>query len=216
MSEVDLSKRQFMFRDGPVMVGGIAALVSGLWTPSVGEAASCADGWYKLDKRDMKVPDDDVLKAWMKQNCDETLAGTNYVAVDDANFRPEVYQEAVPVDQRSPVMTLFYNDRENWSRGDAALARVIHETYPEFKFCGYRVSGSDDTPDHLLDKMGSRYNLKRVPAVMFYNSPDGGELQMMGKSFNMHGGIKKLKVLHDIIDFYEKEIPKSVCFPKNI
>ncbi|MBU1249251.1 MAG: hypothetical protein KKB70_11170 [Proteobacteria bacterium] len=112
-------------------------------------------------------PSDEELIQLLRRPVLETLAGVEYVRLDDQNFKREV------LENDTHVMVLFYSDDpatpgKNNSRGMAALAFALKRIYPQYKLGVYQASATDSLPSEELRRLAALYQIQMVPSLEFY------------------------------------------------
>ena len=146
----------------------------------------------------------------MAQPVEETLKGTGVVYVNDGTYQREVFQEHLPGDQRRPVMALFFDNREDYSMGNASLLRTIGDYFPKIKRCGYKISDETHTPKGMLEHLSTLYppiaKSQLTPAILCYHVSDG----KVKYDDQLAGGISKLSTLKENIAIFRDYIPKNI------
>jgi len=155
-----------------------------------------------------KLPKNSVLKKMMKQPCEDTLAGVDYIKVDDGNYKAEVFQHDVPEKDRKPVMVLFYNNNgKSSSTGNAALARVLKDKYNDkIKLCAYKLSDGSKTPDSVQNWVNSKYPVEKTPALLLYDTNKGS----VNYNERLNGGIRGVTLLKKNIKIFMKYMDKNL------
>ena len=139
------------------------------------------------------IPSDNVLRQYMSQPVEQTLAGTGVVYVDDNNFQREV------MDANQPTMVIFYGGDPNnpTNRGGdlglAALTRVLADNYQEIKVCAYRIDNQNAMSGTELNALRAKYNfLQAAPALAFFDN-DSGRNQFEGATNGGYSTLDKVK-----------------------
>jgi len=155
-----------------------------------------------------KIPKNTVLKKWMKQPCEDTLAGVDYTKVDDSNYQAEVFQKDVPEKDRKPVMALFYNNTgKKGSQQSAMEVRVLKGMFPQYKIVAFKLSDGSKTPSSMKYHVKNKYGVKRTPAIMFFH-PKNGKIVNSGDDFNLYGGWLRFSEVKKDFKYYGKNIRK--------
>ena len=155
------------------------------------------------------IPSDNVLRQYMSQPVEQTLAGTGVVYVDDNNFQREV------MDANQPTMVIFYNQNPNNPTGAsgvsglAALTRVLSDNYNGIKVCAYRINDRDGVNTSEFNALQAKYNfLQTTPALAFFDN-DRGRNEYFD-DISVSGGITKMETFSKFLRIYEREIPRQL------
>ena len=156
------------------------------------------------------IPSDNVLRQYMSQPVEQTLAGTGVVYVDDNNFQREV------MDANQPTMVLFYNQNPNNPTGAsgvsglAALTRVLSDNYDGIKVCAYRINEFDVVGGNELRALQNKYGfVKNTPFLAFFDN-DSGRNRFAGSDISCNGGFINLQGLEPALNFYSKAVPREI------
>ena len=133
---------------------------------------------------------------WMKQPVEETLKGLDYIPVCEKNYEEEVYKAD------RPVMVLFYNNEGEGSQGLAALARMLHKSFPGIKFCAFELTPKATVRRSRLEEFKKKYPLETSPALVFYRKRKG-RVKYLGQ---LHGGITTTECLESEYKFLAKYV----------
>ncbi len=120
----------------------------------------------------------------------ESLRDTRVQFVTMDEYDAAVAQADLPPSQRRPVMALVFYDSSNSrdvnpSRGLAALLRTWHERYQGLKQVAVCVSELDNPPQSVVDDVGRRFSLRRIPALIVYRCEAGRLVRLT----QMNGGV---------------------------
>ena len=158
---------------------------------------------------DFQMPPDRELKQYLNQPVDDTIGtpGVDYVPVKDENY------DQIVKGSNKPVMVLFYNSEGQASAGDAALAKVLDQTFEkdgvkegyagdDILFCAYQITdGSSNSPDTLFD-LQDKYPIEKTPAIAFYEHKNG-EIQ---HKWTLNGGSSDFQEVKEMIGNWTEAI----------
>ena len=161
---------------------------------------------------DYDMPPDHKLREYMQPPVETTIGerGIDYIKVDDSNYDDVVFNSD------KPVMVLFYNSKSEASTGDAALAKVLDQTFEkdgvkegyagdDILFCAYQITDQDAVHDtDLINRLESTYPISDMPAIAFYKH-ENGEIKHL---HSLNGGFSDLETLKNNIDVYLEDIPQ--------
>lgn len=130
----------------------------------------------------------------MSQPVDETIKGMEMV--DDSTYQKKVFGSD------KPVIVMFYNNEGDYSKGLATLTESLNEEFGDkIKFLAYKASENEKTEDNKLRSMISKYDIKEVPSLYFFDNDNGS----IKREERLNGGIKST-------DFYKKIAPEITNF----
>ena len=114
---------------------------------------------------------------------------------------------------KRPAMVIFYgHDNSNkYSEELGALVKILHEEFPQIKVCAYNA-GYNGTYTSELRVLSSKYPLKELPSLIFYENNDG-KIKFIGYEgdkgeLNSPGGPRSLSMLKEWLNGYKTYIPK--------
>jgi len=148
------------------------------------------------------TPTDATLSRYMNQPVEQTLGiqGQDWTKVDHSNYQTEV------LGADRPVMVVFYGKDTATSKGSqgiGALARAIHDEFPEIKVCGFDMKYKGIIPQkRFASEFMSKYPVKKAPSLIFYDN-DSGKNKYEGR---INGGIETLAFLKQKVAKYTAEI----------
>jgi len=160
--------------------------------------------------QDYDMPADSQLKEYMQPPVETTIGerGIDYIKVDDSNYDQIVKQSNIP------VMVLFYNSESEFSAGDAALAKVLDQTFEkdgvkegyagdDILFCAYQITNQDGVYDKDKgEELYSTYPISGMPAIAFYDHKDGN----MTHKWTLNGGTNDFQEVKEMIGNWTEAI----------
>ncbi|MDD3312509.1 hypothetical protein [Pseudodesulfovibrio sp.] len=113
---------------------------------------------------------DATIDQYLQQPVEKTLGNTKVIYAAEVNFRRLAAQSD------RPMMLLFYNNDQDFSKGLAAVATCVINRYPQVRFIAYEIP---ELTQRELDRAG-RYTggtIQTVPSLYLYRyTKDGMEL----------------------------------------
>ena len=169
--------------------------ITGALAPNKAYAADSNNGY--------QIPSDEVLKEWMDQPVEKTLAGTDYTPVNDRNYEREVFQSHLPESERQPAMVLFYG-AEAGSRGLGVLTTILAKQFEEeIKVFTYKIDDQKSMSVTDFQNLAENYPLKTAPALLVYEKTDNGEIKYFD---SIQGGIKSFELLKNNIPLASQHV----------
>lgn len=109
---------------------------------------------------------DETINKYMADPVETTLQNTRVLYAAEVNFRKIIR------DTERPLMVLFYNNDQDFSRGLAAVVTCVLAEFPQFKFVAYEVPKLDQRE---LDRASSIAGgtIKSIPSLYIYRYVDG-------------------------------------------